>query len=293
MKLSSSRLALAAFAFAMPANAETTEPLWTLSTSGSWSEISSSDRDAVSVSISLSQQIGEGSLGASIGTSNGSDALFENTEITDRSSVFGSVWAAIPVGAAYVDLSVSVGQDEYDGELVIEDTRFDYLNGAGVTLVSEVDTFAIAAAVSRVYYSGDWDLVPNASLGWSQSDSTSTAASLVDDIAPIAVGEEQSGMTASAGLGIGYIANDWLYLYSDLVGLYAENGASTGSISASRNDGLRSSSRQGAEESLWAEVRLGASLYATDAVTLSLSGGTTAGRDTEEVFASSSLSVSF
>ena len=56
---------------------------------------------------------------------------------------------------------------------------------------------------------------------------------------------------------------------------------------------MRSCSRQDAEESRWAELSLGASLYATDAVTLSLSGGTTAGRDTEEVFASSSLSVSF
>lgn len=293
MKLLSVRLTLAAFAFAMPASAETSEPQWTLSTSGSWSEISSSDRDAVSVSVSLSRQVGEGSLGASIGTSNGSDALFDETEITDRSSVFGSLWATFPVGAAYVDLSVSLGQDDYDGDLVITQSRFTELNGGGVSLVSDVDTISVAMAVSRTYYTGNWDLIPNASLGWSQSDATTSAASLADVIAPIAVNEEQSGMTASAGLGLGYVANDRFYLFSDLVGLYAENGASTGTISGSRNGSLRSSSRQDADESLWAEAIFGVSLYATDAVTLSLSGGTTTGRDSEEVFASSSLSVSF
>ena len=180
MKLSSSRLALAAFAFAMPANAETTDPLWTLSTSGSWSEISSSDRDAVSASVSLSRQFGNASVGASIGTSNGSDALFDETEITDRSSVFGSVWTSFPIGAAYVDLSISLGQDDYDGDVFIEESRFDELNDSGVSLVSEVDTISVAAAVSRIYFAGDWDLIPNASLGWSESDSTTTAASLTD-----------------------------------------------------------------------------------------------------------------
>ena len=293
MKLSSSRLALAAFAFAMPANAETTDPLWTLSTSGSWSEISSSDRDAVSASVSLSRQFGNASVGASIGTSNGSDALFDETEITDRSSVFGSVWTSFPIGAAYVDLSISLGQDDYDGDVFIEESRFDELNDSGVSLVSEVDTISVAAAVSRIYFAGDWDLIPNASLGWSESDSTTTAASLTDALSPISLTEKQSGMTAAVGLGIGYVANDRLYLYSDLVGLYAENGASTGTISASRNGDLRSSARQDADEALWTEATLGVSLYATDRLTLSLSGGTTAGRDTEEVFASSSLSVSF
>ena len=276
-----------------PANAETPEPLWTLSTSGSWSEISSADRDAVSVSVSISRQIGDASIGASVGTSNGSDALFDETEITDRSSVFGSIWTSFPVGAAYVDLSLSLGQDDYDGDLVIEESRFDALNGSGVSLISEVDTVSVAAAVSRIYYSGDWDLIPNASLGWSKSESTTTAASLTEVIAPISLAEEQSGMTASAGLGIGYVVNDRLYLYTDLVGLYAENGASTGTRSSSRNGDLRSSARQDADEALWAEVSLGASLYATDRLTLSFSGGTTTGRDSEEVFATSSLSVSF
>ena len=293
MKLLSVCPLLAAFAFAMPASADTPEPLWTLSTSGSWFEISSSDRDAVSVSVSLSRTVGEGAVGASLGTSNGSDALFDETEITDRSSVFGSIWASVPVGAAYVDLSVSLSQDDYDGDVFIEDSRFDYLNGSGVSLVSDVDTVSVAAAVSRVYYSGDWDIIPNASVGWSQSDSTTSATSLADAVAPIAIKEEQSGVMASAGLGIGYVANDRLYLYSDLVGLYAENGAATGTVSSSRTGNLRSNSRQDADESLWAEVSFGASLYATDTVTLSLSGGTTAGRDDEEVFASSSLSVNF
>ena len=280
-------------ALAMPAAAETTDADWTFSTSGSWSEISDSDRDAVSVSVSLSRQVGDSSVGVSLGTSNGSDALFEETEITDRSSVFASIWTTIPVGAAYLDLSASIGQDDYDGDVVIEGTRFETLNGSGVGLTSEVDSLSISAALSRSYFIDDWDLIPSASLGWSRSEATTSAAAISEALVPVSLSEEETGMIGSVGLGVGYILNEHLYLFSDLTGLYAENGASTGVSSTSRQNGLRSSARQDTDEAIWTELSLGASVYATETVTVSLSGGTTAGRDTEEVFASYSISVSF
>jgi len=284
----------AAICAALPqAVAQTGDPLWTVSTSGSWSQIDTSDRDAVSASVSLSRVVGDGSVGASLATSNGSDALFNGAEITDRSSLFASAWVYIPVGAVDLDLSASYGQEDFDGRLELESDRFDELDGTEIDLTSEVDSVSLAATLSRVFIVEYWDIIPSATLGWSQSEATSIALAPGDLARPAELVEEQSGMNAAIGLGLGYVAHDRLYLFSDLSALYAENGASTGVSEASRLGGLRASQRQAADEVTWAEVSLGASFYATDTVTLSLSGGTTAGRDEEEVFATTSLSISF
>lgn len=293
MKFLSTNIALAVCLSFASANAQTDTPDWTLSTSGSWSEIDSSDRDAVSLSVSLSRQIGDNTMGGSIGTSNGSDALFDQVEVTDRSSVFGSVWFAFPVGEAYVDLSASFGRDDYNGQVIIEESRFGLLEGSGVNLSSEVDSFAVSAAISRTFVSSDWDIIPNASLGWSQSESTIATTAVDESLAPTAVSEEQAGLTGSAGMGVGYVATDAVYMFADILGLYTENGASTGITSASRNGGLRASSRQELDEAAWAELSLGASIYATETVTVSFVGGTTTGRDEEEIFATTSISVGF
>jgi len=284
----------AAICAALPqAVAQTGDPLWTVSTSGSWSQIDTSDRDAVSASVSLSRVVGDGSVGASLATSNGSDALFNGAEITDRSSLFASAWVYIPVGAVDLDLSASYGQEDFDGRLELESDRFDELDGTEIDLTSEVDSLSLAATLSRVFIVEYWDIIPSATLGWSQSEATSIALAPGDLARPAELVEEQSGMNAAIGLGLGYVAHDRLYLFSDVSGLYAENGASTGVSQASRLGGLRASQRQAPDEVTWAEVSLGASFYATDTVTLSVSGGTTAGRDEEEVFATTSLSISF
>ncbi|MEL6568515.1 MAG: hypothetical protein AAFQ22_08860 [Pseudomonadota bacterium] len=293
MKLKTFYLSAAICAALPHAVAQTDAPLWTVSTSGSWSQIDTSDRDAVSVSVSLSRVVGDGSVGASLATSNGSDALFNGAEITDRSSLFASAWVYVPVGAVDLDLSVSYGREDFDGRLELESERFDELDGTEVDLTSEVDSLSLAATLSRVFIVEYWDIIPSATLGWSQSEATSTAVAPGDLARPAELVEEQSGMNAAIGLGLGYVAHDQLYLFSDLSALYAENGASTGVSEASRLGGLRASQRQAAEEVTWAEASLGASFYATDTVTLSVSGGTTAGREEEEVFATTSLSISF
>lgn len=293
MKLKAFYLSAAICAALPQAVAQTGDPLWTVSTSGSWSQIDTSDRDAVSASVSLSRVVGDGSVGASLATSNGSDALFNGAEITDRSSLFASAWVYIPVGAVDLDLSASYGQEDFDGRLELESDRFDELDGTEIDLTSEVDSVSLAATLSRVFIVEYWDIIPSATLGWSQSEATSIALAPGDLARPAELVEEQSGMNAAIGLGLGYVAHDRLYLFSDLSALYAENGASTGVSEASRLGGLRASQRQAADEVTWAEVSLGASFYATDTVTLSLSGGTTAGRDEEEVFATTSLSISF
>lgn len=293
MKYVFASLTLASCLVATGAGAETDGPAWTLSASGSWSEIDSSDRDAVSGTLSLSRLVGEGSIGASVTTSNGSDVLFETAEVTDRSSVYGSAWVSFPVGAAFVDLTVSYGQEDYDGQVVLEDSRFETLNGSTADLVSEVDSLAVSAAVSRTFVSGDWDIIPNASLGWSQSEASTTATALDEALNPTALAEEQNGLTGTLGLGGGYVASERFYLFADIVGLYAENGASTGIVSTTRVNGARVSSRQDTDEAAWAEVSIGASLFATDTVTLTVLGGTTSGRDQEEVFAATTLSLAF
>lgn len=293
MKLKALYLSAAICAALPQAVAQTGDPLWTVGTSGSWSQIDTSDRDAVSASVSLSRVVGEGSVGASLATSNGSDALFNGAEITDRSSLFASAWVYVPVGVADLDLSVSYGQEDFDGRLELESDRFDALDGNGIDLTSEVDSLSLAATLSRVFIVEYWDIIPSATLGWSQSEATSIAVAQGDLARPAELVEEQSGMNAALGLGLGYVAHDRLYLFSDVSALYAENGASTGVSEVSRLGGLRASQRQAPEEVTWAEVSLGASFYASDKVTLSLSGGTTAGRDEEEVFATTSVSISF
>lgn len=293
MKLKAFSLSAALCAALPQAVAQTSDPLWTVSTSGSWSQIDSSDRDAVSASISLSRVVGEGSAGVSLATSDGSDALFNGAEITDRSSLFASAWVYFPVGVADLDFSVSYGQEDFDGRLELESDRFDGLDATEIDLTSEVDSLSAAATLSRVFIVEDWDIIPSATLGWSQSDASSTAVALERLAAPAVLTEEQSGLNGAIGLGLGYVAHDRLYLFSDVSALYAENGASTGVSEASRLGGLRASQRQAAEEVTWAEASLGARFDATDTVTLGLSGGTTAGRDEEEVFATTSLSISF
>lgn len=273
--------------------AQPNDPKWTVSASGSWSELETSDRDAVSASVSLTRTVGNGSIGGALATSNGSDALFDQAEVTDRNSIFASAWIVVPVGEANLDLSVSYGQEDFDGRLVLGSDRFDGLSDTEIDLASEVDSFVASAAVSRVFISGNWDIIPRASLGWSQSEATTTAAA-IDGVGGLGlVSEEQSGTNATLGLGLGYVASDQLYLFSDLTGFYSENGASVSVGRASRSGGLRAANRQSPEEATWAEVSLGASIYASETLTLSLVGGTTAGRDSEEVFATTTLSVGF
>ena len=293
MKFVYESLAFAIGLSGLAANAETGEPKWTLSTSGSWSEINSSDRDAVSISASLARQIGPLNIGASVATSNGSDALFDQSEVTDRSSIFGSVWIAFPIGASNLDLSVTYGEDDYDGVLDSAGSRFPSLQSSTATITSEVDNFSVAAALSRTFISGDWDIIPNTSMSWSGSKSTTIVTVSDETLQPLALNEEQKGLTGTVGLGIGYVAHDQIYIFADGVGLYTENGASNGSSSVSRFSGLRANARQDAGESIWTEVSVGASLSATDTITLSFTGGTTAGREDDEVFASTSLSVAF
>ncbi len=279
---------MATFVVSTPgAFAQASDPVWTFSTSGSWAQTDTSDRDNVTGSISLSRLVGEGRVGLDLATSDGSDALFDQAEIVDRSSLFASAWLMFPAGPVDLDLGFTLGREDFEGRVPLE--RAD----AEVNLNSEVDIYAVSAAISKVLVQGYWDIIPNASLGWSQSEAASTAE-IVEALADLAVlSETQEGATASLGLGLGYVAHDQLYLFSDLSGYYAENGASVSVGQASRTGGLRASSRQTPDEANWAEVSLGASVYATDTLTLSLSGGSTLGRDEEEVFASTSLSVSF
>lgn len=286
-------LTIAVSSLACQAKAAADDPVWTLSASGSWSELERSDRDTVSTSFSLSRRVGEASVGASLGTSNGSDALFVATEITDRSSVFGALFVTFPVGPSDASLTVSYGQEDYDGAVIVSGARFDVVNGSAVDLTSKVDSFAVNAAVSRLFTAGNWDIIPNAGLGWSRSDATTTATVNDAPVVPRSVIEEQSGLTATIGLGGGYVISERLYLFSDIVGLYAENGAASGIAATSRMGDFRATSRQDTDEAIWAEISFGASLNATDTVTLGLVGGTTSGRDDEEVFATTTLSIGF
>jgi len=293
VKLTMTCLSAALFVASSKAFAQSGDPMWTLNASGSWSELGSSDRDAISASVSLSRLVGDASVGAALATSNGSDALFDQAEITDRSSVFASAWVVIPVEAAKLDLSVSFGQEDFEGRLALTGARFESLNGGDIDLTSDVDSFAVSAALSQAFIRGSWDIIPNASLGWSQSEATSTAAAIEGLDGPGVLSETQDGTTASLGLGLGYLAHDQLYVFSDVSGVYAENGASTSVGRASRTGGLRASSRQSPDEASWAELSIGASFFATDTLTLSLSGGATGGRDDEEVFATTTLSIGF
>ncbi len=280
--------------------ARESDPLWTLSASGSWSDIDTADRDIASGSVSLSRQVGDLSIGGALASSSGSDALFEQAEITDRSSTFLSAWVVIPVAEASLDLSVTYGAEDFKGRLLVENGRFQVIDESEqvigeseIDLASEVDSLSVAAALSRTFLVGNWDIIPNASLGWSQSEATSTPTSIGGQLDLGELSETQEGATASLGVGLGYLVSDQLYVFSDVVGLYAENGASSGVRPGGRSGGLRASGRQSTDEATWTELSIGASLYVTDTLTLSLSGGTTAGRDAEEVFATTTLSVSF
>lgn len=287
---------LLALSFCAPffaASADESDRKWTVSTNVSWSQISMSDRDAISGSVSLSRQIGDVSVGGSIGTSNGSDALFDGQTVTDRSSVFGSAFVSWSTDFATLNLNASYGSEEFEGRLILDDGRYEILNGAEVDLVSDVDSVSVNAGISKTLILGDWDVIPRAGFGWSQSASTNTVTAIDGLTGSEFLDEDQTGLSGTIGIGIGYVATERVYLFSDITGLYTENGASNGFASASRQGGLRASGRQDPEESAWAELSLGASFTATDRITLSLTGGTTAGRDDEEVFVSSSLSFGF
>lgn len=293
MKLKALCLTATLCAVVPQALAQASDPVWNVAVSGSWSQVDSSDRDTSSASVALSRTLGQGNIGIALATSEGSDFLFNQAEVTDRSSLFASAWFVVPVGSADLDLGFTYGQEDFEGRIVPEDDRFESLSDAEAELASEVDSFAVYGALSWVFIAGNWDIIPSASIGWSQSEATTTAQ-LPDELSDIGrLEEEQSGGNASIGLGLGYVVNDQLYLFSDVAGLYAENGASISSRRSSRSGGLRANARQEPDEASWAELSIGASFYATDTLTLSVSGGSTFGRDEEEVFAGTSLSVGF
>ncbi|MEL6828790.1 MAG: hypothetical protein AAFO63_01505 [Pseudomonadota bacterium] len=277
----------------LPASADSEAPVWSLSASGSWSEVADADQDATSASVSLSRQVGDGSIGVSLAGSGGSGSPFDTFETTDQSNAFGSVWVYWPVGLVDLSVGVTLGQETFDGRAEIQDTRFGAFDGATAELESDVDSLSFDASVSRTFFRGQWDIIPSASLGWSQSE-TQTKASTIGNVADsISVENEETGWTATLGIGVGYLLGERTYLFSDLVGVYAENGASSGIATPSRLGGLRTTSRQEAASVNWADISGGASFDLTDAVTLSVSGGTTVGRDEEEIFATTSLSLGF
>lgn len=276
-----------------PAHPNPDETLWTLSASGSWSDVGDVDEDATSASLSLSRRLGEGSVGVSLAGAGGSDSPFDAFQATDQSSVFSSVWVYWPVDLVDLSLGVTFGKETFEGRAEIQDTRFGALNGATADLESDIDSLSFDGSVSRAFVVGEWDIIPSASLGWSLSETQTKASTLGNAADSINVENEETGWTGTLGLGVGYIVTEQAYMFADFVGLYAENGAASGTISASRLGGLRSTSRQDAGAVSWADISAGASFSLSDTLTLSISGGTTAGRDEEEVFATTSLSIGF
>lgn len=276
-----------------PAYANPDETLWTLSASGSWSEVSDFDQDATSASLSLSRRLGEGSVGVSLAGAGGSDRPVDAFEATDQSSVFGSAWIYWPVGLVDLSAGITLGRETFDGRAEVQDSRFGVLDGVTADLDSDVDSLSLDASVSRTLVVGQWDFIPSASLGWSQSETQSRASTIGNGADSIDVENKETGWTGTLGMGAGYIVGERTYLFADLVGIYAENGASSGTTTASRRGGLRATSRQEADAVSWADVSAGVSFDLTDAVALSVSAGTTAGRDEEEIFATTSLSLGF
>ena len=276
-----------------PAHAAPDEPIWTASISGSWSDIAGSEEDAQSTSLSLSRQTGRASIGGSISSSAGTDSPLETIETLDQSSVFASTWISWPIGDVDMTVSTMLGRETFDGQIDLEDERFDALNGATADISSDVDSFSVNVSASRTFIAGEWDILPSFGIGWSQSETETSATSLSDLSDSLKLLDEENGWSGFLGIGTGYVASDRIYLFADLFGLYAENGASSSTWSSSRFGDLRTSSRQDAEAVSWAELSLGTSLNLTDRLSLSIIGGSTAGREDEEVFVTSALAVNF
>lgn len=263
-------------------------PDWTLGLTGGWSapRDTGSDDTLLSLTVWLERQIGQAFVGGSITIFEGDDAVPETVSDVDRSSVSGSIWVAAPVGPAEVDLTVIYGRERFDG-VFTSDGPF----GSMLDLEADTDIWSVAGGVSTVFRSGDVRFIPRASLRY---DSSQTDAGAIAGIGPIAqFDENQDGLTGSLGLRTSWAVRDRLSLSLNATGLAAENGAASAFAFSGRNGPGRPTVRQDETAAQWAELSGGVSIFPTERSSLSISGGTTLGRDIDEVFVSVGISRSF
>lgn len=265
---------------------------WTVGATGSFARTDDLDTDSTSIGAFVEYGAPGWFAGVSLSGTDGTSMQEDYGASAGGSGVSGAAWVGWTVDDWTLDLNASLSQQDIADEVVAGPEASPSLQGRSVNIDGETVSSSLSVGVARSFYFDSVSLTPHARAGWDRT-STDTIASLAGSRGNgLAIDNEASGVTASAGLSLTVSPASWLSLFADASGVYTTSEAANAFTLGGRTSQPRTAS--GSDEGAgWAEISAGVSFFAPAGVTISLTGGGTAGRDADDVFASASLSKTF
>ena len=265
---------------------------WTVGVTGAYARTDDLDTDSASLGAFVEYAAPGWFTGVSLSGTDGASLAEDYDSPSDGRGVSGSAWAGWTIDDWTLDLAASLSRQDLDGETVAGPDAAPSLQGRTVVIEGETVSSSVSLGVARAFYLDAVTLTPHARAGWDRVSTDTTASLAGSPGAGLAIDSEASGATASAGLTVSVYPASWVSLFADASGVYATSEAASAFTLGGRTSQARPAS--GADDGAgWAEISAGVSFFAPAGVTVSLSGGATAGRDAEDVFASASLSKTF
>lgn len=267
-------------------------PSWTVGLTGSYARTEDLDTDTNSGGVFVELGAPGWFAGGSVAVTDGASLAEDYDSPSDGRGLTGSAWAGWVVDSWTLDLSLSISRQDLDGEAVAGQDAPPSLRGRTVLIDGETLSSSLSAGVAHAFQLEAVTLTPHARAAWDRVTTDTTASLAGSPGGGLAIDSEASGATVSAGVTAAVSPASWLGLHADVSGVYASNEGASAFTLGGRTSQARPTGGSG-EGAGWAEISAGATFYAPAGITLAVSGGGTAGRDAEDVFASVSVSKTF
>jgi hypothetical protein len=267
-------------------------PTWTLGVTGSYARTEDLDTDTGSAGVFLEYGATDWFAGGSLSSTSGDAIATDTYTPADGRGITGSAWAGWISGDWTLDVSLSLTRQDLDGEALAGPDAPPSLQGRTVEIDGETFSSSLSLGVARGFHFDAISVTPHARVAWDQVTTEATASLAGSPGNGLAVDSDASGASGSAGVTFAVAPADWLSLHIDASGVYASSEAASAYTLSGRTRQARPAAGED-EGAGWAEFSGGVTIFAPSDITVALSGGATAGRDAEDVFASVSLSKTF
>lgn len=266
--------------------------VWTLGLTGSYARTEDLDLDSGSIGASIEYGAPDWFVGGSIASTDGASQGEDFESPSDGRGATGSAWAGWFMDNWTFDVTASLSRQDLDGETIAGPDAPPSLRGRTVLVDGQTTSSSVSLGVAHAFQFDGVSVTPHARAGWDRVETETTASLAGSPGGGLAVDSEASGTSASAGLTVSVAPAQWISLFADASAVYASNEAASAFTLGGRTSQSRpvSGSDEGAG---WAELSAGVTLFAPAGFAVTLSGGGTAGRDAEDVFASVGVSKSF
>jgi hypothetical protein len=262
---------------------------WSVTATVSGAQPEEGDGVLGSGQLSIERRYGDYLLGASLAGSSGEALAPELDVTTDQSGLFGSIWWGGALGDYDVLLSLGYGEQKLEGETTA--SQPPALSGLVIGVDGETQSSSIALSLARSF-GEDVVVTPRIRVSYDRTETQLTATAADPVGASITVGEETSGVTGAVGVDVSGAAGEHVRLLGGAAYLATDEAAAQG-FWVGRSGGARPATRQQEGAAQWGEAYLGLALTPIASTEISLTAGSTIGREQDEAFGSLAVAWSF